>query len=121
MDFKAAGLLLYALQTASANLKRTSFEPELPTQVVIDWGCGGRRSIGATAWSTAEGRECDDLAAAKDGSEEIDPALKLLFEGLGIGPEALDELGEDEEGEDDESEESVGIPGVSGGGEGVVG
>jgi hypothetical protein len=49
-----------------------------------------------------QGREYDDLAAAKDGSEEIDPALKLLVEGLGIGPEALDKLRGDEEGEESE-------------------
>ena len=36
VDHKTAALLLYALQTASMNLKRTSLEPELPTQVVID-------------------------------------------------------------------------------------
>src|SRR5512143_1422917 len=30
IDPKTAGLLLYALQTASANLKHTSFEPEQP-------------------------------------------------------------------------------------------
>ena len=34
------------------------------------------------------------------------PPLKLLLEGLGIGPEALDKLGENEEGEDHEGEES---------------
>jgi hypothetical protein len=69
IDHRAAGLLLYALQTASANLNRTTFEPELPTQVVIDRGCVGRRPIGATAWSTAEGREYDDLELTKDGEE----------------------------------------------------
>src|ERR1039458_1001298 len=35
VDHKTAALMLYALQTASMNLKRTSLEPELPTQVVI--------------------------------------------------------------------------------------
>src|ERR1700675_3626065 len=36
IDHKTAALMLYALQTASMNLKRTSLEPALPTQVVID-------------------------------------------------------------------------------------
>jgi hypothetical protein len=98
IDHKAAGLLLYALQTASANLKRTSFEPELPTRVVIDRGCVGRRPIGATAWSKVEGCDYDDLAEAADGEEEIDPGLKRLVEGL--GPESLDKLGEGEESEE---------------------
>jgi hypothetical protein len=36
LDHKTAGLLLYALQTASANLRYAKFEPEEPTDVVID-------------------------------------------------------------------------------------
>jgi hypothetical protein len=82
-------------------LKRTSFEPELPTRVVIDRGCVGRRPIGATAWSTVEGREYDDVAAAKDGEEQPDPAIKLLLEQFGIAPELVEKLGEDDEGEDE--------------------
>jgi hypothetical protein len=36
MDTKVAGLILYALQTASANMKRINFETGQPTDVVID-------------------------------------------------------------------------------------
>jgi hypothetical protein len=54
--------MLYALQTASINLKRTSLEPELPTQVVIDRNSVADRPMGASAWSRIEGREYDDLA-----------------------------------------------------------
>lgn len=36
IDGKTAGLLLYALQTASTNLKRTNFEPMCHEEVVID-------------------------------------------------------------------------------------
>jgi hypothetical protein len=61
IDHKTAALLLYALQTASMNLKRTSLEPELPTQVVIDRKSVANRPIGASAWSRIEGREYDDL------------------------------------------------------------
>ncbi|MGB9202873.1 MAG: hypothetical protein WCB94_02745 [Terriglobales bacterium] len=61
VDHKTAALLLYALQTASMNLKRTTLEPELPTQVVIDRETVARRPIGATAWSTVEGREYDEV------------------------------------------------------------
>jgi len=35
MDHKTAGLILYALQIASANVKHTSFEPS-PTEMIID-------------------------------------------------------------------------------------
>jgi hypothetical protein len=61
IDHRTAGLLLYALQIASANVKFTSFEPEQPTQVVIDRECVAHRPIGASAWSKVEGREYDDL------------------------------------------------------------
>jgi len=36
IDSKTAGLLLYALQTASLNLRRTDFEPCSKTDIVID-------------------------------------------------------------------------------------
>jgi len=62
IDHKTAALMLYALQIASMNLKRTSLEPELPTQVVIDRESVANRPIGASAWSRVEGREYDDLS-----------------------------------------------------------
>jgi hypothetical protein len=71
VDHKTAALMLYALQTASMNLKRTSLEPELPTQVVIDRESVANRPIGASAWSRVEGREYDDLSE-DDLSEESD-------------------------------------------------
>ncbi len=60
IDHRTGALMLYALQTASANLRMTSFEPE-PTRVVIDQKCVERRPLGASAWSKVEGREYDDL------------------------------------------------------------
>src|SRR5437879_2981476 len=62
IDHKTAALMLYALQTASMNLKRTSLEPELPTQVLIDRESVAHRPLGASAWSRVEGREYDDLS-----------------------------------------------------------
>jgi len=62
IDHRTAALMLYALQTASANLRMTSFEPE-PTTVVIDRECVGQRPIGATAWSPFEEREYEELGA----------------------------------------------------------
>jgi len=61
IDHRTAALMLYALQIASTNVKFTSFEPEQPTQVVIDRECVARRPLGASAWSKVEGREYDDL------------------------------------------------------------
>jgi hypothetical protein len=88
VDHRTAALMLYALQTASANLKHTSFEPE-PTQVVIDRECVERRPIGATAWSKVKGREYDELE--KDDMEKNDDAeiemttaaLRLVLEKFG--------------------------------------
>jgi len=71
IDHKTAALLLYALQTASMNLKRTSLEPALPTLVVIDRESVANRPIGASAWSRVEGREYDDLSE-DDLTEESD-------------------------------------------------
>ncbi len=97
VDHKTAALLLYALQTASMNLKRTTLEPELPTQVVIDRETVGRRPIGATAWSTVEGREYDEIekddvprddVQKKDGEREAD--LKRMIAGVALDPEFLD-------------------------------
>jgi len=71
MDHKTAGLLLYALQIASANVKSTSFEPEQPAQVVVDQvvidqvvtdtdidsECVARHALESSASSKVEGRE----------------------------------------------------------------
>ena len=87
IDHRPAGLMLYALQTASANLRMTSFEPE-PTRVVIDQQCVEQRPIGATAWSTVEGCEYDDVAPREiaervvapedDGEASFDSMLSAL-------------------------------------------
>lgn len=80
LDYKTAALMLYALQTASSNMKRTSFEPE-PTRVVIDRECVARRPIGASAWSAVEGREYDDLTDKEEGDTgERDASLSEAFD-----------------------------------------
>jgi len=91
IDHKQAALILYALQTASMNLKRTSLEPKLPTQVVIDRQSVAHRPLGASAWSSVEGREYDDLAAESDGNgngiaQEGKPLEKYLPESAADGP-----------------------------------
>ncbi|MGD0791005.1 MAG: hypothetical protein ABR920_04470 [Terriglobales bacterium] len=100
IDHRTAALMLYALQTASVNVKRTSFEPE-PTRVVIDRECVERRPIGATAWSTVAGREYDDLTEEKDGEEQTDSMTRQLIELLGLEPESTGQLGEGDSGDDE--------------------
>ena len=58
IDHRTASLLLRALRIAAANVKFTSLEPK-PTHVVIDPNCVENRPLGATAWSTVEGRDYD--------------------------------------------------------------
>ncbi len=114
IDHKTGALLLYAMQTASANLKRTSFEPE-PTRVVIDRECVERRPLGATAWSAVAGREYDEVEKAdvvQDDSkkEVVDPEeaergrrfmadLNRLTDGVALDPGFLDRRASDPGGE----------------------
>ena len=76
IDHKTAVLMMYALQTASMNLKRTSLEPQLPTQVVIDRESVANRPLGASAWSRVEGREYDDLSGDDLPAKEIGPVVE---------------------------------------------
>src|SRR5271165_3624359 len=70
VDHRTAALLLHALRTAAINLKYTSLEPEQPTHVVIDPESVERRPLGATAWSTVEGREYDEIAEKDEQDDE---------------------------------------------------
>jgi hypothetical protein len=47
---KTAGLLLYALQTASSNLSRTTFEPFIKTRVAIDPRTVDQTPLGEDPW-----------------------------------------------------------------------
>jgi len=55
IENKKAGLLLYALQIASTNLKRVEEEKPRPTQVVVDRESVSETPIGMTPWSKREG------------------------------------------------------------------
>src|SRR5437867_4362284 len=57
VDTKAAGLLLYALQIASANLRRTRFEP-YHKDVTVDLFRVPERVIGDEAWSPLRLQRC---------------------------------------------------------------
>lgn len=79
IDDKRAGLLLYALQTASANLRLTRFEPR-PQQIVINRSGVRQTSLGDDAWYTEEfvddGESDDDSeveARARSGKARVDP------------------------------------------------
>jgi hypothetical protein len=86
LDHRTAALMLYGFQTAAANLKQTTFEPALPTRVVIDRDCVERRPIGATAWSTEEGLEYDEA----EPRDESNSALKRLVDLLVHSPDTVE-------------------------------
>ncbi len=98
IDPRIAALLLHALRTASANVKLTSLEPELPTTVVIDQDCVERRPLGATAWSPAVGRDYDDVAwkdkyrerEGRDGNLPDSFLWFLIDRRLALDPDFLD-------------------------------
>ena len=50
---KDAGLMLYALQIASGNLKRMDAEKAKPTQMVVDPEKAGETPLGMTPWSAS--------------------------------------------------------------------
>jgi len=87
IDYKTAALLLYGLQTASSNVRRTSFEPAEPTLVVIDRESVARCPIGATAWSMVDGREYDEIKndESENGARKTDSIDKEDAGRKGIG------------------------------------
>ena len=50
MEPRIAGLMLYALQTASCNLKNVNFEAAKPTDVVIDRSTMDQTCINGPQW-----------------------------------------------------------------------
>ncbi len=78
LEHKTAGLMLYALQTASSNLRKASFEVDEVTEVVIDRDDIDRTSIGGPQWfeedfETEEEAE-EDEADGEATQEEMQAA-----------------------------------------------
>lgn len=74
IDGKNAGLLLYALQTASANLARTSFQPRIH-DVVLDVKALHETPLSAHIW------EDSDFASPEDDEEdEATTRLRVMEE-----------------------------------------
>lgn len=65
IDNKRAGLVLYAVQIASSNLRRMEEEKPRPEQVVVDTEKVAETPVGMTPWSKkAEGHEIEEPAEA---------------------------------------------------------
>jgi len=84
LDPKIAGLLLYALQTASLNLRQMKLEPFHRESVVIDPRAVADNGVGDDAWCEEEFEEEEEEG---EGAEQ-------------------DEDGEEEDSEDDEEDSS---------------
>jgi hypothetical protein len=88
IDGKTAGLLLYALQTASSNLARTNFEPTIKTRVVIDPRTVDQTPLGEDPWNREDYREQEqneeaEAAAPKpteESNEEKVPKIQAVAE-----------------------------------------
>ncbi len=73
LDPKIAGLLLYALQTASLNLRQMKLEPFPRESVVIDPRAVADNGVGDNAWSEQEFEEVEeeeDAGQDERGEEE---------------------------------------------------
>ena len=78
IEHKTAGLLLYALQTAAANLRETKFEPFHHEDVVIDPGSVSDTPLDKDVWNACDFEEEEEDAAEETeeedsaGSEKVD-------------------------------------------------
>jgi len=72
VDSKTAGLLLYALQTASSNLNRTNFEPTIKTHVVIDPRSVRETPLGEDPWCKADFEEEEEAEYQDDESAAVE-------------------------------------------------
>jgi hypothetical protein len=71
LDSKTAGLLLYALQTASSNLSRTTFEPD-HHDVILNPAEAGETQLGEFVWEDEDYEEEED--EEEEEADEIDSA-----------------------------------------------
>jgi hypothetical protein len=76
LDHKTASLMLYALQTASYNLRQTRFEPEKATEVVIDEDTVDLTRIKGPQWTASDfppgpPPEVDDIMRDDAGQDEV--------------------------------------------------
>jgi hypothetical protein len=87
IDNKQAGVLLYALQIASTNLKRMEAEKPRATQVVVDPERVAKTPIGMTPWTAKEkGWELEDEAVGFQGdiAQNLKRQARAARETLGM-------------------------------------
>jgi hypothetical protein len=80
LDHRTAGLMLYALQTASINLRHANFEARFPTDVVIDRDDVHRTSLGGPQWFEEDFEDESEQEAenvAENEREEADDEVPV--------------------------------------------
>jgi len=87
IDSKIASLLLYALQTASCNLRHTTFEPGYIRDVVIDRRAIDQTSIGCDQWSEEDFPDPEETEQEK--AEEEEPPAKPAAKAARVGTAAI--------------------------------
>ena len=101
IDSKSAGLLLYALQTASINLKQTSFDP-MATKVILDPRDARDTPVDQDPWSEEDFEDDDEDNEDEDDSEG---ARNEENEEDEVGQEPGEpEYGQVDEGEDEDDD-----------------
>jgi hypothetical protein len=84
IEHKTAGLLLYALQTAAANLRETRFEPFCHEEVVIDPGSVSETPLDKDVWNAS------DFEVEEEEEEEEDEATEEKEEEDSAAPAKVD-------------------------------
>ena len=75
IERKDAGLLLYALQIASGNLKMMQAEKAKPTQMVVEPEKAGETPLGMTPWSASgQGHDPEETAEAESAGQSASAA-----------------------------------------------
>ncbi len=72
MDHKTAGLMLYALQTASVNLRHTDFEARKATDVVIDRDTVAATCMNGPQWFVEDFDEVEEEEVEEDEADEAE-------------------------------------------------
>jgi len=98
IDPKSAGLLLYALQTASVNLRHTEFEPVTKTKIVLDPRDAPDTPLGEDQWDPDDFEDEEETEDEEEDAEDEDPE-----------DEDQAESGDEEEQEEQPEEEEEGI------------
>ncbi|HEY1801367.1 MAG TPA: hypothetical protein VGG46_10575 [Terriglobales bacterium] len=86
IEHKTASLLLYGLQTASANLRQVTFDPVLKEKIVIDPRCVDGTPLGENPWNREDYEQEPEEESLK--GDEILELKKEIIKAAPL-PEAL--------------------------------